>query len=138
MVVGQSPAPQSEASTALVSVNNSLNNVVTLLGSVNPPIQDLVVQVAKIDTNFLTPGINLCNDINYVCNGLRTILDFCSTLSLIPVFGTILGRIVSIIKKIDIDGKLRDILRPVQNALEKVPDQVTGSNETLTDHLVEK
>ena len=120
MAIAKSPAPQSKASVALVKVDASIKEVNTLIGQVRPSIQGLLVQVTSLDTKYLTPGINLCNDIVSLCNSLKGILDFCGKMSGIPIIGTIVGRVASVIEKMNIEGNVKRIVGEVQQALEKV------------------
>lgn len=120
MAIAKSPAPQSKASVALVKVDISIKEVDTLIGQVRPSIQQLLVQVTSLDTKYLTPGIKLCNDIVGVCNSLKNILDFCGKMSGIPIIGNIVGRVASVIDKMNIEGNVKRIVGEVQQALEKV------------------
>jgi len=120
---------RSKATSSMITVEKSRQDLKTLINQIQPPIDELVVIVTKIDDQYIVGGIRLCNDIIAICDKLSKALTVLTFLSLIPAFGQFLSQIVNVISRIDIQGKVKTIAQQIKGTFENVCNSLEGHAE---------
>jgi hypothetical protein len=116
----ENPAPASKASTAIVKVKTNIQEVEAKIGQVRPPIAALAVTLEDLRRKYIDRGVNTAGEIIRVCDTLKDVLTVLGPLRFLPVAGAVIGRVVSALERLDIEGKIEKVAREIKTIFEKV------------------
>ena len=114
------PQNQSPATKRLVAAKDTIRTTKLSIDTTKKPIEKLEVEMDLLKARFLTPGRQLCDEIDSVCNKLTLILTICKILRPVPIVGFIISQVAARIENLGIEKKVRDVSKKVKDKFNQV------------------
>ena len=114
------PPPKSVATQNIGQLDKAIGDADALVKRARDPVERLSVALVQLDKSLITPGFDLCKDIEALCSCVASILDVCKLLSVVPIVGTAISSIATQIKNLKIEQAIRDLTQHIRKVLQRV------------------